>query len=174
MIGYRHCDPRYPFLWEDGTQPAARWHGDGGGPVHYLADTPTGAWAEFLRHEEITDVEDLLTIRRAIWAVEFDAADCDRVDLPDSVLTGGKSSYPRCRAEAARMEAAGSHGLRARSAALLRGGANGQIVDAGLRDAGPRDGVVHALFGRRPHLEGWRVAHDARPHSEVLDRVRHF
>ena len=47
MIGYRHSDPRYPFLWEDNAQPAARWHGDGQGPVHYLADTPTGGPVTF-------------------------------------------------------------------------------------------------------------------------------
>ena len=47
VIGYRHCDPRYPFLWEDDAQPAARWHGPQEGPVNYLADTPDGAWASF-------------------------------------------------------------------------------------------------------------------------------
>lgn len=26
---FRHADPRYPFLWEDASQPVARWHGAG-------------------------------------------------------------------------------------------------------------------------------------------------
>ena len=50
MIAFRQVDARYPFLWEDGSQPAGRWHGDGEGPAHYFADTPDGALAEFLRH----------------------------------------------------------------------------------------------------------------------------
>ena len=58
MIGFRHADPRYPFLWEGAGQPAARWHAAGDGPAHYFCDTPDGAWAEFLRHEEISDPDD--------------------------------------------------------------------------------------------------------------------
>ena len=54
MILYRHADPRFPFLWESSEQPPARWHDSNEGPVHYFADTPDGAWAEFLRHEGIT------------------------------------------------------------------------------------------------------------------------
>ena len=70
MIVFRHTDRRFVFLWEGPDQPAARWHGDGEGPVQYVVDTPDGAWAEFLRHEEIVTSEDVATIRRALWAVE--------------------------------------------------------------------------------------------------------
>ena len=59
MILFRHCDRRFPFQWDAASQPAARWHADGEGPAQYLADTPVGAWAEFLRHEGITDEADL-------------------------------------------------------------------------------------------------------------------
>ena len=55
MIVYRHADARFPFLWESADQPPARWHGSGEGPVQYFADTPDGAWAEFVRHEGITE-----------------------------------------------------------------------------------------------------------------------
>ena len=44
VIVFRNVDSRMPFLWEDDRQPAARWHGDGEGPVAYLAETPDGAW----------------------------------------------------------------------------------------------------------------------------------
>ena len=71
MIAFRQVDARYPFLWEDASQPAGRWHGDGEGPAHYFADTPDGAWAEFLRHEDIDDPADVSTIRRQMWAVEI-------------------------------------------------------------------------------------------------------
>ena len=60
MIVFRQADPRYPFLWSDPAQPAARWHGEAEGPAHYFADTPDGAWAELLRHEEITDPADTI------------------------------------------------------------------------------------------------------------------
>ena len=71
MIVFRHADPRLPFLWETAGQPSGRWHEAGRGPAHYLADTPEGAWAEFLRHEEISDPADLAGVRRAMWAIEI-------------------------------------------------------------------------------------------------------
>ncbi len=71
MIAFRQCDARCPFLWEGAAQPEGRWHAAGEGPAHYFADTPDGAWADFLRHEEIRDAADLATIRRAIWAVDI-------------------------------------------------------------------------------------------------------
>jgi hypothetical protein len=49
-LGFRHCDHRKPFRWQSDAQPAARWT-DREGPGNYFADTPMGAWAEFLRHE---------------------------------------------------------------------------------------------------------------------------
>ena len=70
MILFRHCDRRFPFLWESSAQPGARWHAEGEGPVQYFADTPSGAWAEFLRHEGVREEKDLGGIRRALWAVE--------------------------------------------------------------------------------------------------------
>ena len=70
MILYRHGDQRFPFLWETPDQPPARWHSEGEGPVHYFADTPPGAWAEFLRHEGITGASELENVRRALWAVQ--------------------------------------------------------------------------------------------------------
>src|SRR5690606_7733130 len=71
VIVFRQADSRVPPLWETSDQPAGRWHGDGEGPAHYFADTPDGAWAEFLRHEEITDPADLEGVRRRLWAVEI-------------------------------------------------------------------------------------------------------
>src|SRR5207237_7071664 len=89
MMGFRQVDARYPFLWEDHRQPAGRWHADGDGPAHYFSDTPDGAWAEFLRHEEITDAADLSTIRRQIWAVDIGYAHDYAVDLLVLVINRG-------------------------------------------------------------------------------------
>jgi len=96
MIAFRHADPRLPFLRDDKDQPAARWHATGQGPAHYVSDTPDGAWAEFLRHEEIDDPADLATIRRAMWAVEIGDEPAARPTLPVATVTGGPASDGAC------------------------------------------------------------------------------
>jgi hypothetical protein len=176
-VAFRHGDPRLPFFWEYAAQPAARWHADGEGPVQYLADTADGAWAEFLRHEEIVDPEDLAGVRRRIWAIELpDTIDQARVpDLPDHVLHGGPETYRRCRLEARRLRAAGAGAIRAPSAAVLPGGARGQLTrDDRLVDAADRDGVVWALFGTWENLRGWATADAGAPTARVLGLVRQF
>ncbi len=174
MIVFRHADPRFPFLWESAAQPPGRWHGEGEGPVQYFADTPHGAWAELLRHEEIRDAEDLAGIRRALWAVEVPRLPAARPQLAPPLLRGGPDSYRECQAEAAHRRRRGARGLRAPSAALLPGGAGGWTVDGGLHPGPPRDGEVYVLFGRCSGLLGWPVTLEGRPPAEVLVRVRHF
>lgn len=174
MIVFRHADPRFPFLWESASQPPARWHGVGEGPAHYFADTPLGTWAEFLRHEEITDPADLEGVQRALWAVEVPDLPKTRPALDDTALKGPPATYPACRAEAARLRARGITGLRAPSAALVSGGAKGWVVSGGLRSGPDRDGEVYVLFGPRPNLIGWPVVLEGTPPEDVLERVRHF
>lgn len=174
MIGFRHADPRHPFLWEDLAQPAARWHTDGEGPAHYFCDTPDGAWAELIRHEEITAPEDLATIRRALWAVEVGDMPSVAPDLPSDVLTGGPETYRTCQAEARRLRERGEAGLVAPSAALRPGAARGWRVDGGLQPGEARDGRVIVLFSRRPDLVGWPAAIEGRPREDMLIQVRHF
>ena len=48
---------------------AGRWIRAGDQPVHYLASTPTVAWAEWIRHQELHDPDDLLGVSAALWAV---------------------------------------------------------------------------------------------------------
>jgi RES domain-containing protein len=174
MIAFRHVDPRFPFLWESAAQPPARWHESGEGPVHYLADTPDGAWAELLRHEEIRDPGDLAGIRRSLWAVEIPDPGQARPNLPEGILLGGHESYPQCRAEANRLRTLGLTGFKVASAALLPKCARGSIVDGGLQSGPDRDGEVYILFGRRPDLVGWKVVADGHPSEDLLPRVRHF
>jgi hypothetical protein len=175
MILYRHADPRFPFLWESTDQPAARWHGAGEGPAQYLADTPDGAWAEFLRHEGITGEVELENVRRALWAVDVpDSIYPMEPDLPEKISTGGLGTYERCRAEARRLRTQGASELRAASAALTRGGARGWKVDGGVQPASDRDGIVIVLFGARANLTGWAATIAGRPHSDLLKRVRHL
>jgi hypothetical protein len=174
MIGFRQVDARYPFLWEDASQPAGRWHGDGEGPAHYFADTPDGAWAEFLRHEEIDDPADLKTIRRQIWAVEIGDPPARPIDLPSNILTGGADTYPRCQQRARALRARGVNRLTAPSAALMPGGARPLRVRDGVHPGDPRDGVVIVIFGEPDDLLGWVAAVDARPPDDLLPRVHHY
>ena len=172
MITFRHADNRHPFLWESQAQPAARWHGDGDGPVAYLAESPDGAWAEFLRHEEIADVDDIAGITRSLWAIELEETALEAPDLPEAILTGGPDAYDACRGEARRLRAGGAAGLIAPSAALVPDTPSGWRTDGGLRPGDPRRERVVVLFGRRPDLLGWSACAEGRPRADLLGRVR--
>jgi RES domain len=172
VIWFRSVDRRWSFLWEDASQPAARWHDTGEGPVHYLAETPDGAWAEFLRHEEIDDPAELAGVRRNLWAVEVrDDEPFERADLPDDTVRGGLETYAACCAESQSLRARGASALQAPSAALVGGGARGQHVLGGLAEAEDRDGHVLVLFGLRPDLRGWLCA-EGRPSDRLVALVR--
>ncbi len=172
MIAFRHADPRFPFLREDSSQTAGRWNA-AGELSHCFCDTPDGAWAEFLRHEEIIDPADLLTIRRALWAVDIGEPTSLEPDLPQEVLTGGPENWPACR-EFAQTCRAGEDCITAPSAALHSGGAHGWRVDGGPQRGPVRDGTVIALFGPRPDLVGWAATIEGRPSEQLLANVRHF
>lgn len=174
MILYRHNDNRYPFLWEDATQPSARWHRVGEGPAQYFAGTPGGAWAEFLRHEEISEEADLEGVSRALWAVEVGDPDTSAPKLPEVLSRGGRDSYPACQDEAARLRADGATALVAKSAALRDGRAGGWRVELGFREGPRADGMTFVLFGTQPDVVGWLVVDRGRPPVETLTAVRHF
>lgn len=174
MIVFRQVDARFPFLWEATSQPAGRWHATGEGPAHYFADTPDGAWAEFLRHEEITEPADLATIRRQIWVVDIGDARAEQVNLPIEVATGGYDTYAPCQEEARRLRAGGARRLIAPSAALQRGAARGTLVRNGVHHTPPRDGLVIVVFGSPAALVGWVAAAEARPPEDLLERVHHY
>ncbi len=173
MIVFRHADPRFPFLREAAAPEAARWS-RAGELVNCFSDTPDGAWAEFLRHEEITDPEDLADIRRSLWAVEIPDFPYADPELAGETLTGGRESWSACQRQAARLREAAAPGLRAPSAALVSGGARGVRVEGGERPGSARDGHTIVLFGARPDLVGWRAVDRGGPSPDLLDRVRHF
>lgn len=158
MIAFRQVDGRFPFLWESAAQPEGRWHADGDGPAHYFADTPDCAWAEFLRHEEITEREDLETIRRQMWAVEIGDAPGVGASVPEREL-GGPETFPHCQKEARRLRAGGADRIAAPSAALIGTG---------------QAGVVVVVFSGAPGFSGSIAADAARPAAGLLRRVRHY
>lgn len=176
VIVFRVCDSRFPFLWTldaGKRQPPARWHGRGEGPVQYFANTPAGAWAELLRHEEITDPADLDGISTRIWAIEIHDVQVHEPNLPAAALTSTPDGYDVCRAEARRLRAAGAQRLIAPSAALAMGkGAGFHVGSAGLVRASARDGTVIVHFGTLPEAEGWCAAEGARPDPALLDQIR--
>ncbi len=137
MIAFRHGDARLPFLWETADQPSARWHDEGEGPTHYLADTPDGAWAELIRHEEIKPADDLASLVRALWAIELPDDPLEHPRLPVETLKGGRDTYAACRAEARRLRDAGSAGFICPSAALRAGAARGWGGVRGGLEPGP-------------------------------------
>ena len=143
---------------------------------------PDGAWAEFLRHEEITDPADLPGITRSLWAIDVPdpvlaaahrPAPSDRTAVAPE-MAGGSDSYPACQDYARAQRARGVAELIAPSAALLPGAARGQVTDNGLKNAENRDGATWVLFGRRPGLRGWRVVDRGAPPARILNVTRHL
>jgi hypothetical protein len=171
-LGFRHCDPRFPFLWQVAAQPAARWHGAGEGPANYFADTPVGAWAEFLRHEALTDPAELAGVRRSLWAAELPTTGYVTPALADAILFGNESSYPACQAEARALRAGGAERIEVRGAALLPGAASGWTANpVTARATIARDGLVWVLFGPCD-VVAWIAVDAGAPPAAVLPLVR--
>jgi hypothetical protein len=175
MIVFRQADPRYPFLWSGSSQPAARWHGDGEGPAHYFADTPDGAWAELLRHEEIVDPADVVTVRRTLWAIDIGDDPMTAVSVKASTLVGGPDTYPACQSHARLLRKRGVRRIVAPSAALVQGSAGGWTAANGQqRRAAPRDGRVIVVFGEPDGLVAWKAVDSGAPPGDVLSAVHHY
>jgi hypothetical protein len=141
--------------------------------VQYFADTPTGAWAELLRHEEITDPADLAGISTCLWAIRIGDVEVHEPKLPLAALTSAPDEYEVCRTEARRLRTAGAVRLVTVSAALQAGEAAGfHVGTAGLIRAAFRDGKVIVHFGVLPDAEGWCAAESARPEVNLLGYIR--
>lgn len=174
MILYRNCNPRLPFLWDFPNTEEGRWNSNGQGPTQYLADTPNGAWAEYLRAQGIVTEAQLKGVDRSLWVIILKDEGCATPALPNETLQGDRHTYPDCQAEATRLRDKGATALRAPSAALLGGAARGwQVVNGGLQPGEDADGEVYVLFGVRPQATGWRIVDNGRPPAELLPFVRH-
>ena len=114
MIAFRRAGPRFHYLQEDSSQSAGHWN-TAGELTHYFCDTPDSAWAEFLCHEEITDLEDLLTILRALWVIEIGKPPSIKPDIPQDLLRGGPVYWPAYR-KFAQPYRSGNDGITALSA----------------------------------------------------------
>ena len=143
--------------------------------THYFCDTPDEAWAEFLRHEEIVDAEDLLTIRRGLWVVEIGDEPPARPELLPQTLAGGPVTWPDCQREASRLWSRGEAGMDgdfgctpSRWRPRLAGGGEGSVP------ASPGMARCSRSSGPRPDLVGWAAVAAGRPGEELLSRVRHY
>jgi hypothetical protein len=166
-IGFRQTAQGVPVLWESSQQPAARWHALGDGPVQYFASSAEGAWAEWLRHEEIKNPDELNDVIRVLWSADLGEMALVGPELSREVLLG--DVYEPCRVEAKRFQDLGEAGLETVSAALSHTleyrTDNGVKVEKG-------EALVYVLFGTQPKLKASRVSDGGIP--DLLERVRHF
>lgn len=173
MIVFRNVDWRRPFLWETSSQPAARYHAEGDGPAQYFASTSDGAWAEYLKHAEITDPDEISEIKRSLWAVEIPDDAPPASILKDELALGGKDAYPACQSYARSLRDRGQKRLHEQSAALKPGGARGHRVKGGLQDGPAKDGTTIVIFDYLPLYTGWRICTGSPP-MHVASLVQHF
>ncbi len=122
--GYRYSSYDTP-LWTRPNSAGGRWHSPGDGPTQYLALSTDGAWAELIRHEELTSEDEISLVHIQMWEIRIDqelvvdystflkaeAAGFDPEALVDD-------DYTHCRREGARLRAEGYHGILTPNAAL--------------------------------------------------------
>lgn len=180
-LGFRVCDRRYPFLWHTAGKQPGRWNRAGDQPVHYLATTPTVAWAEWIRHQEIVDPADLQGVAAALWAVQIPAhwsdQDLPAVQISMELVLGATPEDENARlALVDQLREQGVQGVLAPSAAL-------QGSDRALPCIRVRDGTEHGdalpipaavvlLWCAAEQLPGWCCVPEGRPGPELLPLVR--
>jgi len=179
-VGFRVCDRRYSFLWQCAGQQAGRWNRKGDEPAHYLANTPTLAWAEWIRHQEIEDPADLEGVAASLWAVlipeHLTDQDLQPVTLSMVLVLGATQEAAGSRlALVDQLKAQGAQGLLAPSAALHH---SDQILPCSR----VRDGInqpdqllmpaqVILLWCAAEQLPGWCCVAEGRPEPELLPFV---
>lgn len=184
-ILFRQNDANYAFLFPEGiSQPPARWHGEGDGPAQYFATTPDGAWAELLRHEEIT--EELTPavfnemFSRVLWAIDFpneiQITEITQDRLTLDVCIGDEHTYLACQQAARALRNNQVRCLQVRTAALHDGQAQGAAVGpSGQLTPGPSlEGKTIVYFGTLPKAVGWRCGTSPVLDENFTKKVRHF
>ncbi|MEB3352611.1 MAG: RES domain-containing protein [Cyanobacteriota bacterium] len=180
-LGFRVCDRRYPFLWHRVGQPDGRWNRTGDQPVHYLASTPTVAWAEWIRHQEIQESADLAGVAAALWAVLI-PADWGHQDLQAVPMSLDQVLDPSAIGQVARLalvdqlKQQGAQGLLAPTAALQRSDAVSPCVRViegqACPDLLPVPAHVILLWCNADRLPGWCCVQEGRPDADLLPLVR--
>ena len=180
-LGFRVCDRRHPFLWHTQGQLAGRWNRAGDEPVHYLASTPTVAWAEWIRHQEIHDPDDLAGVAAALWAVlipkDWGNQDLQAVELPMELVLGTTTEPQATRlALVDQLRQQGAKGLLAPTAALHQSDVAVPCVRVsnGIErlELLPMPAHVILFWCAADQLPGWCCVPEGRPGAELLPLVR--
>lgn len=180
-LGFRVCDRRTSFLWQTAGQRAGRWNRNGDDPVHYLAITPTVAWAEWIRHQEIEDPADLEGVAAALWAVlipdHWSDQDLQPVNLPMGLVLGTSPEAAEARLGLVdQLKQQGAQGLLAPTAALQRSDQALPCIrlrdDSSQADELPIPAQVIMLWCPADQLPGWCCVPEGRPGPELLPLVR--
>lgn len=180
-LGFRVCDRRHPFLWSGAGQASGRWNRTGDQPVHYLASTPTVAWAEWIRHQEITDPGDLAGVAAALWAVlipqEWGAKELDSVAMHlDQVLDSSREAQDARLALVEHLKKKDAQGLLAPTASLHHSDKVMPAVRVSNGTEQPEQLAMPAqvilLWCEARLLPGWCCVPEGRPGAELLPLVR--
>lgn len=124
LIAFRQTDYDVPFWARNNSYPA-RWNHAGDPPTQYWALHPDGAWAEFVRQEELTEEHEAQQIRRGLWVCRVPRGDL--LDLRDPAVQEAEGvttddltadDWGPCQALAERLRDRGCTGLLSPSAAL--------------------------------------------------------
>lgn len=180
-LGFRVCDRRYPFLWTKPGQSAGRWNRAGDQPVHYLASTPTVAWAEWIRQQEIHEPGDLAGVAAALWAVlipeSWNGPELPEVPLPLQTVLGTTADAQTARLQlVAQLKRQGAQGLLAPSAALHQSHntlpCTRVLADGEQTATLAMPAQVILLWCQAELLPGWCCVPEGRPGPELLPLVR--
>lgn len=122
--GYRYSSYDTP-LWSRPNSEGGRWHSPGDGPTQYLALSTDAAWAELIRHEQLTSEQEVSLVHIQMWSLQVDQALVVDYSTFQKAETAGfdpealvSDDHTRCRQEGARLRATGYHGVLAPNAAL--------------------------------------------------------
>lgn len=176
-LGFRICDRRYPFLWHRPGQPVGRWNRAGDQPVHYLASTPTVAWAEWIHHQELDEPADRAGVAAALWAVLIPAnwgnQDLQAVPMAvDAVLDPTAAGQEARLALVEQLKRHGAEGLLAPTSAPHQSHEVSPCVrvmdEEGCSNLLPLAAHVILLWCNAERLPGRCCVPEGRPGAELL------
>ena len=139
------------------------------------------AWAEWIRHQEITDPGDLAGVAAALWAVlipqEWGTRDLDAVALPlDQVLDNSPAAQEARLALVGHLKKQGAQGLLAPTAALHHSDKVLPAVrvsnESELPELLAMPAQVILLWCEARLLPGWCCVPEGRRGAELLPLVR--
>ncbi|MGE4425512.1 MAG: RES family NAD+ phosphorylase [Solirubrobacteraceae bacterium] len=124
LIAFRQTDYDVPF-WARSNGFPARWNAAGDPPTQYWSLHPDGAWAEYLRQEEVGDEEAAGRIRRTIWSCRVPRGMFVDLREPETCETYGVApealvapDWLPCQVLASRLRTDGCPGILSPCAAL--------------------------------------------------------